>query len=114
MSVADTRSPVSFFPQLIGGSLDNYVREVSFVMLPRNSPPAVLQASTNLSIRQLVTCDERISYTPDAEHPEAASIFAQHAYIRAQGKFKEGEVMSWLGKKVEQSSWERFVFAAAQ
>lgn len=112
--------------QICGGSLDNYVREVTFITPPvpsssssseTSSPgptttsfPAVLQASTNLSIRNVVTCDERISYTADVEAPKAASIFSQKAFIRAQGKFHEGEVMSWLGHKIEKSSWERCVF----
>lgn len=75
--------------------------------MPQPKAPVVLQASTNLSIRQIVTCDERISYQPDYRSPDTASIFAQKAYIRAQGKFHEDEVMSWLGKKIEKSSWER-------
>lgn len=104
------------------------MREVTFITPPGLSAastsdqqqqqqlrPAILQASTNLSIRNIVTCDERISYTAavdggaDQQGSESSSgsVFAQKAFIRAQGKFHEGEVMSWLGKKIEQSSWER-------
>ena len=101
--------------QLLGGQLDTFVREITFLSLPPSdvetvsTPPVMLQASVNLSLANVVTCRERISYAPNKRSPDGYTTFNQSAVFVAQGRLKEGEVAAYLGRKVEANSWERFV-----
>jgi len=100
--------------KLMSGQEETYVREITFVRLPsplndeNGKPPAVLQASQNLSLNHIVKCDERISYIPSDSLTMAPTTFNQSAVFKAQGKLKPGEVAAYLGKKVEKNSWDRF------
>jgi hypothetical protein len=93
--------------KLLGGSLDTYVREVTFVELATEGPPRLVQHSVNLTLRHCLRVKERIAYHPAPQLPDLSTRFEQSAFIEAQGKFAAGEIAAYIGRKIEQHSWER-------
>lgn len=102
-----TRQTDALRQQLLGGSLDTYVREVTFVELATEGPPRLVQHSVNLTLRHCLRVKERIAYHPSPQLPDLSTRFEQSALIEAQGKFAAGEIAAYFGKKIEQHSWER-------
>lgn len=124
---AETEAFASPIPpsQLLNLSEDTYVREVS-IFDPASS--RLEMTSTNMSLAELLLVREYITYTkpslpegasPDpsssAAAPAAAStptsdatIFSQTANIRCGGALASGGLLGKAGKKLENSSFDRF------
>lgn len=87
--------------QLLGGSEDAFVREISFV------DPAtqdVTITSVNLSLSQFATCNEQIRYTPVSSRRTA---FTQTAKIQARvGLWRSAtdSLEKWLVQRFEQNA----------
>jgi PRELI-like family len=89
--------------QLLGGSEDAYVREVSFVD-PKNCTTSV--HSVNLSLSQYVTCLERIHYTPHPTLPEK-TIFSQTAEIQTRVRYwrsMSDKLETWMTERFGQNA----------
>jgi len=89
--------------QLLGGSEDAYVREVSFVN-PQNRTTSI--HSVNLSLSQYVTCLERIHYTP---HPTSSdkTQFSQTAEIQTRMRLwrnMSDNLESWMTERFGQNA----------
>ncbi|GAA97719.1 uncharacterized protein L969DRAFT_106098 [Mixia osmundae IAM 14324] len=97
--------------KIIGGQDETYVREVTFVT-PGQAvrPPSVLMSSINLSLAGVITCRERIAYTP---HSAASTRFRQIAQMQAQGSL-DVDRGTWasIGKRIETWSRDRFALNA--
>lgn len=86
--------------QLLGGSEDAFVREVSFV------DPATQRTtltSVNLSLCQYVTVVEQIAYTPSKKSPLEKTNFYQSVSIQSGGA-----IWKSLGSNLEKWSAQRF------
>jgi hypothetical protein len=86
--------------QLLGGSEDAFVREVTFV------DPATKRTtitSSNMTMSQYVTCLERIQYTPEPSRPAEKTLFTQTAEIQTRMA-----IWKSVGNKLEAWSCERF------
>jgi len=86
--------------QLLGGSEDAFVREVTFVD-PITQQTSIV--STNMSMSQYLTCLERIQYTPSPHSPLEKTLFTQTAEIQTRMP-----LLKSLANKLEQWSCERF------
>ena len=111
-------------PQLLGTSAESYAREVTFVIpstsaAEETSPPQILVSSINMSLKDFLTCHERISYTAFSpkklqEGAGQAVEMTTIAEISAQGKLKNGGMAARkLGRKMEDYSIERWVHVEA-
>lgn len=87
-------------PQLLGGSEDAFVREVTFVD-PVTKRTTI--TSTNMSMSQYVTCLERIQYTPEPSRPAEKTLFTQTAEIQTRMAIWQS-----VANKLEAWSCERF------
>lgn len=89
--------------QLLGGSDDAFVREVSFVDL-KNRTTSV--HSVNLSLSQYVTCLERIHYNPHPTNPEK-TLFSQTAEIQARMRLwrnMSDKLETWMTERFGQNA----------
>lgn len=91
---------ITFVQQLLGGSSDAYVREVSHLN-PNTGETHV--TSVNLSLCQYLTVLERISYKPCPANPTGRTLFTQTAEIQAR-------IAGWrpLQERFERWSLEMF------
>lgn len=71
------------------------------------SPPAVLMSSINMSLKNVLTCYERIAYTASAHKPHLQTEMTTLAAIEAQGALKSGFAAKKLGGKLEEYSMDR-------
>ncbi|KAF8474965.1 PRELI-like family-domain-containing protein [Kalaharituber pfeilii] len=83
----------------IFGTEESYVREVSYVD-PKNK--SVTMKSTNLTLNNLLSVQETVTYTPAPENPATKTLFKQDAQITAYGAF------SRICNAIEEFSVERF------
>lgn len=95
--------------QLMGTTAESYAREVAFVIPSTStasdtSPPQVLLSSINMSLKNILTCHERISYTASISQPESRTEMVTIAEISAQGTLKKGVAAKRIGKKFEEYS----------
>lgn len=123
---------------LLGSSAESYAREVTFVV-PASAgeggtlPPQILVSSINMSLKNVLTCYERISYTASpavslTSHDGSSSGSSRSgepaqtqtaatttemttiAEITAQGKLRQGGMAAKsLGRKMEKYSMDRYV-----
>lgn len=102
--------------QLLGSSsAESYAREVTFLVpesshAPETQPPTILVSSINMSLKNVLTCYERISYVPSRLKPKSECVMTTLAEISAHGKLKDGGMTARkIGRKFEDYSLERYV-----
>uniref|UniRef100_A0A060T8N3 ARAD1D04796p n=1 Tax=Blastobotrys adeninivorans TaxID=409370 RepID=A0A060T8N3_BLAAD len=88
---------------LVGGSNVSYVREVSTV---DPNTKTLTMRSVNLTMNNLLSVYETVTYTPDPECPHDRTIFRQDAQITAYASFRK------VCNKIEDWSFERFGYNA--
>lgn len=99
--------------QLLGSTAESYAREVTFVVPStthpeKTSPPQVLVSSINMSLKNVLTCYERISYTPCTRDPTFRTEMHTLAEIEAQGTLRDGGYAARkLGTKMEEYSMDK-------
>lgn len=84
---------------MVGGSNVSYVREVSEVD-PKTK--TLTLRSVNLTMNNLLSVYETVTYKPDPANPAVCTLFQQEAQITAYATFKR------LCNKIEDWSIERF------
>jgi len=84
---------------IVGGADVSYVREVSEV--DPKSRNLTLR-SVNLTMNQLLSVYETVSYSPDPQNPFGSTIFSQEAQITAYASFRR------LCSKIEDWTVDRF------
>ena len=112
LSTPEVRNVNGANVQLVGGGKETYVREITFIVphlgedgAGAHQPPAVLQASINLSMGKILTCHERISYIPLSP---SSTMFSQLATFTARGTIARGQTWESVGKRVERVSVDRY------
>lgn len=99
--------------QLLGGSAESFAREVTFLVpesshAPDTQPPTILVSSINMSLKNVLTCYERISYVPSKLKPKQESVMTTLAEISVHGKLREGGMTARkIGRKFEDYSLDK-------
>lgn len=84
---------------LVGGTNISYVREVSEVDPKQKT---LILRSTNLTMNNLLSVYETVTYRPNIHNPQSSTIFEQEAQITAYASFRR------VCNKIEEWSIERF------
>ncbi|KAK9898069.1 MSF1-domain-containing protein [Cystobasidium minutum MCA 4210] len=99
---------------LLGTNAESYAREVTFLVpessdAPETQPPTIIVSSINMSLKNVLTCYERISYVPSRLKPKQETVMTTIAEISAHGKLRDGGMTARkVGRKFEDYSLERY------
>jgi hypothetical protein len=99
--------------QLLGTNAESFAREVTFLVpessyAPETNPPMILVSSINMSLKNILTCYERISYVPSRLRPKQETIMTTLAEISTHGKLRTGGMAARkIGRKFEDYSLDK-------